>query len=127
MIAVVLASGRPERLHTALSLLVCTAAAGEPARGLATFAALEALLDPALEARALAGAALSADGAPVFARTLVELRDAAGELPDCRVWACAASAETTGADRAAIDRRLDGVLSMPRFLAEVAGARLVVV
>ena len=44
-----------------------------------------------------------------------------------RIWACAAAVETTGADRAAIEARLDGVLSTPRFLREVAGAELVVV
>ena len=37
-------------------------------------------------------------------------------------WACAAAVETTGADRAAVEARLAGVLSTPRFLREVAGA-----
>ena len=95
MIAVILASGRLDRLYTALSLLVTAAAEGEAARGLAT-----------------------------FARTLVELRETAAELPDCRIWACAAAVETTGLE---LDGRLDGVLSTPRFLREVADARLVVV
>ena len=129
MIAVVLASGDPARLYTGLSLLVSAASAGEPARGLVTFDALAPLLDPALEARALRPEetpAISDAGRPTFARTLAGLRDAAAELPDCRIWACAAAAETTGASRAAIDERLDGVLSTPRFLSEIGDARLVV-
>jgi peroxiredoxin family protein len=130
MIAVIFASGGLDRVYTALSLLVSTAAAGEPARGLATFAALAPLLDPELEARALAPAAtplLSAAGRPLFARTLAELRATAAELPDCRIWACAAAVETTGVARADVDARLDGVRSTPRFLDETRGARLVVV
>ena len=121
MIAVILASGAPDRLYTALSLLVSTAAEDEPARGLVTFEALAPMLDDALEARA------AEERGELFARTLAELRVTARELPDCRLWACAAAVETTGADRAAIAARLDGVLSTPRFLREVAGAELVVV
>ena len=49
MIAVILASGRLDRLYTGLSLLVSTAAEGEPARGLATFEALAPLLDERLD------------------------------------------------------------------------------
>jgi hypothetical protein len=62
-----------------------------------------------------------------FARTLAELRATAAELEDCRIWACAAAVAATGADAAAIAARLDGVMSTPRFLREVAGAQLVVV
>jgi peroxiredoxin family protein len=127
MIAVILASGRLDRLYTALSLLVSTAAEGERALGLATFAALDPLLDDQLLARALRPEetpALSAAGRETFARTLVELRATAAELPDCRIWACAAAVETTGADAGTW---FDGVLSTPRFLREVGDARLVVV
>ena len=88
------------------------------------------LLDDELEARALrAGAAphVAEAGRAVFARTLAELRDTAAAMDGVRIWACAAAVETTGADRAAIEARLDGVLSTPRFLREVAGAELVVV
>jgi peroxiredoxin family protein len=130
MIAVILASGDLDRLYTGLSLLVSAAAEGEPARGLATFAALGPLLDERLADRALAPAAvpaLSAPGRAVFARTLAELRDVAAELPDCRIWACAAAVETTGCKRADVEARLDGVLSTPRFMREVGDARLVVV
>lgn len=121
MIAVILASGALDRLYTGLSLLVCTAAEGEPARGLVTFEALPPVLDDGLEERA------TAERGALFGRTLAELRATARELPECRLWACAAAVETTGADRAAIEAALAGVLSTPRFLAETAGARLVVV
>jgi peroxiredoxin family protein len=129
MIAVILASGRLDRLYTGLSLLVSAAAEGEAARGLVTFEALAPLLDPELEQRALQPAetpALSADGRATFARTLAELRATAAELPECRIWACAAAVETTGVARADVVARLDGVLSTPRFLREVGDARLVV-
>jgi peroxiredoxin family protein len=127
MIAVILASGRLDRLYTGLSLLVSAAAEGEPARGLATFEALGPLLDDQLLARALRPdetPALSEPGREVFARTLAELRETAAELPDCRIWACAAAVETTGLE---VDGRLDGVRSTPRFLREIGDARLVVV
>jgi peroxiredoxin family protein len=129
VIAVIFASGELARLYTGLSLLVSAASEGEAARGLVTFDALEPLLDPELEARALraeAAPAVSGAGRATFARSLVGLRDAAAELPACRIWACAAAAETTGVARAAIDERLDGVLSTPRFLREIGDARLVV-
>jgi peroxiredoxin family protein len=130
MIAAILESGEPERLYTGLSLLVSAAADGTEARGLVTFGALGALLDDALAARALSpGAAphvVAAEAEP-FARTLAELRDMSRELPALKLWACAAAVEATGASRAAIDARLDGVMSTPRFLRETAGAQLVVV
>ncbi len=127
VIAVILASGRLDRLYTGLSLLVSTAAEGERALGLATFEALDPLLDEQLLARALRPdetPALSEPGRATFARTLVALRDTAAELPECRIWACAAAVETTGADPSAW---FDGVLSTPRFLREAGDARLVVV
>ena len=122
MIAVILESGEPQRLYTGLSLLV---SADGPARALVGFGALAAMLAERLE--------LEPDAAPDivdrerFAHTLAELRDTALALEDCRIWACAAAVEATGADRALIEQRLDGVLSTPRFLREVAGADLVVV
>ena len=130
MIAAILESGELERLSTGLSLLVSAAADGQPARGLATFGALGALLHEDLGewARRPEAAPHVADpGREAFARTLAELREAAAAMDDVRIWACAAAVEATGADRAAIEERMDGVISTPRFLREVGGAQLVVV
>jgi peroxiredoxin family protein len=130
MIAAVLESGDLQRLYSGLSLLVSAAADGRPARALVGFGALAPLLDDRLMARALrpeAAPDVSDRGREAFARTLAELRDTAIELEDCRLWACAAAVEATGTDRALVEARLDGVLSTPRFLREVAGADLVVV
>jgi peroxiredoxin family protein len=130
MIAAILASGRLDRIYTALALLVSAAAEGEDARGLVTFEALEPMLDVRLHARALrreATPALSEPGRATFALTLVELRATAAELPNCRIWACAAAVETTGTARADVEAQLDGVLSTSRFLREIGDARLVVV
>ena len=112
MIAVILESGEPTRLYTGLSLLVSTAAEGEPARGLVSFGALAPLLG-------------EIDSADVFGRSLHELRATAAELEDCRLWACAAAVETSGATLSGT--LIEGVMSTPRFLKETAGARLVVV
>jgi peroxiredoxin family protein len=128
MIAVILASGRLERIYTGLSLLVSAAAEGERASGLVTFGALPVLLDDGLVARALRAEEtpqLTEPGRAVFARTLGELVATAAELDECRLWACAAAVETTGAAPAAVRARFDGVLSTPRFLREIAGAQLV--
>ena len=130
MIAVVLESGEPERLYTGLSLLVSAAADGEPAIALVGFGALAPMLDERLLARALrpeAAPDVAESGRDAFARTLAELRDAAAELPDCRIWVCAAAAQATGADWATVAERFEGVISTPHFMREVAGAQLVVV
>lgn len=111
MMAVILESGEPTRLYTALSLLVSAAAEGEPARGLVSFGALRPLLAGDF-------------GDDLFGRSLGELKATAAELQECRLWACAAAAETTGAE---LGPPLEGVMSTPRFLKETAGARLVVV
>jgi peroxiredoxin family protein len=116
MIAVILASGEPERLYTGFSLLVSAAAEGRRALGLATFGALEALLAEELTPREDA-----------FGRTLAELRATAAELEEVTIWACAAAVETAGVDRTVVEARLDGVLSTPRFLREAREAQLVVV
>jgi peroxiredoxin family protein len=125
MIAAILESGRLERLYTGLSLLVSAAADGRPARGLVSFGALAPMLDPDLRARASASEAVA--DAETFARSLAELRDTAQALEDCRLWACAAAVELTAASVEVVEARLDGVMSTPRFLREVAGADLVVV
>jgi len=130
MIAVFLESGELQRLYTGLSLLVSAAADGRQARALVGFGALAPMLDERLMARALrpdAAPDVSDVGRDAFARTLAELRDTAIEMEECRVWACAAAVESTGASRIEIEARLDGVMSTPRFLREVAGADLVVV
>jgi peroxiredoxin family protein len=130
MIAVILESGELQRLYTGLSLLVSAAADGREARGLVSFGALAAILDERLLARGLAPEAtpdLTPPGREVFARSLAELRDTAAALDNCRLWACAAAVEATGASRADVERLLDGVLSTPRFLREAAGADLVVI
>ena len=130
MIAAILVTGDLERLYCGLSLLVSAAADGQPARGLLTFGALEPLLDPWLAGRALlpqGTPSLTVPGRDTFARSLAELRDTAFALEDCRLWACAAALEVTPVARADVEDQLEGVLSTPRFLREVAGAQLVVV
>src|SRR4051794_23954687 len=128
VLAAILESGDPQRLYTGLSLLVSAASAGEEARGLATFGALPALLDPDLEARARRDATHVVEAErDAFARTLVELRAAAAELPACRIWACAAAVQATGVDWATVTQQLEGVTSTPSFLREAAGAQLVVI
>jgi peroxiredoxin family protein len=130
MIAAFLESGELQRLYSGLSLLVSAAADGQPARALVGFGALPPLLDDRLLARGLrpeAAPDVSDAGREAFARTLAELRDTARELDDCRIWACAAAVEATGTSRAEVEARLDGVMSTPRFLREVAGADLVFV
>src|ERR1700712_4223854 len=74
VLAAILESGDPERLYSGLSLLVSTASAGDEVRGLATFGALAALLDPELEARARTATHVLEAERDAFARTLVELR-----------------------------------------------------
>jgi peroxiredoxin family protein len=118
MIAAILESGEPERLYTGLSLLVSAAADGRPARGLVSFGAIGPMLDDEW---------LAAGSKGVLRRTLIELRRAAGELEDCKLWACSAALEVSGVDRSLAEARLDGVMSTPRFLREVDGASLVVV
>lgn len=116
VLAAILDSADPERLYTGLSLLVCD----EQARGLAMFGALGLLLDAELEAVARESATHVIDAErDAFARTLVEMR----ALAAGRIWACAAAVQATGADPAG----LAGVISIPSFLREVAGAQIVVV
>ncbi|MEX2196170.1 MAG: hypothetical protein WD844_12870 [Thermoleophilaceae bacterium] len=125
-LAVVLASGEPERLYTGLSLLVSAAVEGERCAGLATFRGLALLCDPALRQRAMAPEetpGLALNGRETFARSLDELRDTAYDLETLELYACAASVDTMAVDTG----RLDGVMSTPRFMKATAGARLVAV
>jgi peroxiredoxin family protein len=126
-IAAVLASGAPEELYSGLSLLVSSAA---PSIGLATFRALDLIMDPHLAERVRdpgATPALSADGRGRFAASLVELLDTACALDTVGLYACSASVETMAIAKGAVEARLDGVMSTPRFLREAAGAQLIFV
>jgi peroxiredoxin family protein len=116
MIAAVLESGDLRRLYTALSLLVSAAVDGTPVRVIVMFGALGPLLDDDLLAAARTAPGIASGQEEAFARSLVELRDTAVELDECRIWACSAAVELTGADRAAVDARLAGIVSTPAFL-----------
>ena len=115
-LAVVLEADTPTRLYTGLSLLVSAAVEGRPVRALAGFGPLPILLGVD-----------TLDRDDRFGRSLAELIAAAREVPDLRMWACAAAVDLLGVERDRVERHFDGVLSMPRFLAEVAGAELLFV
>ena len=119
MLAAILESDDPERLYTGLSLLVSAAADGRTVRGFVGFGALRALLEPR------PGVHVIDSEREAFTATLAGLRDAALELPGCRLFACAAAVQATGADWAQVSERLGGVISMPQFLRETEGAELV--
>ena len=126
MTAAVISTGEPERLYSALSILVSLAADGEDCAALLAFSGLALFLDPDLPRLAQEperSPAVGHGGRETFGRSLGELRDAALALDNLRLYACAASVETMAVE---VDR-LDGVMSTPRFLRETAGARLVVV
>jgi peroxiredoxin family protein len=129
-LAAVLAAGEPERLYSGLSLLVSAAADGSPCAGLATFRALELLLDDDLARRVQepeATPSLSWGGRETFGRSLAELRDTALELEALELYACSASVETMSLTPATIEQRLDGVMSTPSFLRRAEGATLLFV
>lgn len=129
-LAAVISTGELERLYSGLSVLVSTASAGAPCAGLLAFRALELALDDELASRARepeATPTLAWEGRETFARSLAELRDTALELEALRLYACSASVETMALTPGAVEERLDGVISTPRFLRETAGARLVFV
>jgi peroxiredoxin family protein len=111
VLAVILESAEPERLYTGLSLIV----SADEARGLATFGALTALVDPDIKD----APHVLEDEREAFARTLEELRTLAAP----RIWACSAAVQATGADPSG----LAGVISIPSFINEVKDAQLVVV
>jgi hypothetical protein len=113
-VAAVLATNEPERLYAGLSVLVSSAADGEPCAALASFGALELLLEPPA-------------GSPL-GRSLPELVAAALELDNLSVHACAAATQSLEIEPAALtERGLDGVKSTPRFLRDNAGATLIFV
>jgi peroxiredoxin family protein len=121
--AAILESGDYARLYTGLSLIVSATSDRRRVMALATFGALPLLLDPALEARAQTAHHVIESEREAFARTLTELRDAAAPA----IWACAAAVQATGADWAAVNERLAGVMSTPQFMREIGDAQLVVV
>jgi hypothetical protein len=126
-LAALLSSGEPERLYSGLSVLVSSATAGERCAGLASFRALDLMLDDDLLQRAAdpeATPSLSWAGRDTFARSLLELRDTALALDRLSLYGCAASVETMTLTAGAVEERLDGVMSTPRFLRETRGATL---
>lgn len=129
-VAVVLSSGEVERFYSGLSVLVSSASDGSRCAALASFRALELLLDDDLLRRATepeATPSLSWAGRDTFARSLLELRDTALGLDGLDLYACAASVETMSLTPAAVEERLVGVMSTPRFLREARGATLLFV
>lgn len=129
-LAVILSSGEPERLYAGLSLLVSAASGGQRCAGLATFRALDLMLDEDLLRRVQepeATPSLSWAGRETFARSLAELRTTAFELESLCLYACSASVETMALSATDLEDRLDGVISTPRFLSQAEGARLLFV
>jgi peroxiredoxin family protein len=129
-LAAVLSSGEIERFYSGLSLLVSSATDGSRCAGLASFRALDLLLDDDLLHRAAepeATPSLSWAGRDTFARSVLELRDTALELDGLDLYACAASVETMSLTAGAVEERLAGVMSTPRFLREAQGAALIFV
>jgi hypothetical protein len=113
-VAAVLATNEPERLYAGLSVLVSSAADGEPCAALASFGSLELLLEPPADSR--------------VGRSFVELVGTALELDNLTIHACSATIETMAIEAADIEARgLDGVKSTPRFLRDNAGAKLLFV
>jgi hypothetical protein len=109
-VAAVLATNEPERLYAGLSVLVSTAADGEPAAALASFGSLELLLDDQREG------------------PLAELVKTALEFDNLTVHACSAATQTLAIEPATLTKRgLDGVKSTPRFLRDNAEAKLIFV
>jgi peroxiredoxin family protein len=129
-LAAVVSTGDLERFYSGLSVLVSAAADGQPCAALAAFGGLALLLDDDLYSRAQqpeATPSLSWAGRETFARSLLELRDTALELDSLSVYACSASVETMSLTAGAVEERLAGVMSTPRFLRESRGATLLFV
>jgi peroxiredoxin family protein len=124
-LAAVVATGDFERFYSGLSVLVSTAADGEPCAALAAFSGLGILLDEDLYRRAQepeATPSLSWAGRETFASSLLELRDTALGLESLSLFACSASVESMSLTPLAVEERLAGVMSTPRFLRETRGA-----
>lgn len=129
-LAAILAAGEPERLYSGLSVLVSSAATDVRCSALATFRALDLIMDPDLLRRAQEPdltPALSWAGRETFAKSLVSLLETALTLEQLSVYACSASVETMNLTSTQVCERLDGVISTPRFIEESIGARLIFV
>ena len=129
-LAAVLSTGDLERLYSGLSVLVSSATDGSRCAALASFHALELMLDDDLLQRAAepeATPSLSWAGRDTFARSMLDLRDTALGLEGLDMYACAASVETMNVTPATVEERLAGVMSTPRFLREAHGAALIFV
>ena len=111
-LAAVLATGEPERLYSGLSVLVSSAVDGRRCTALASFRALELLLDPQPSGRG-----------ERFDRSLAELIATARELDSLTLYACSASVDLLGIEA----EPLDGVMSTPRFMRAARGAELIFV
>ena len=124
-LAAVVSPGDLERFYSGLSVLVSTAADGERCAALATFRALALLMEPDLGRHAQEPEqtpSLSWAGRETFAGSLLELRDTALQLDSLTVYACSASVESMSLTPLAVEERLAGVMSTPRFLRETQGA-----
>jgi peroxiredoxin family protein len=124
-LAAVVSTGELERFYSGLSVLVSTAADGEPCAALAAFSGLAIMHDDDLYRRAQepeATPSLSWAGRETFASSLLELRDTALQLEGLTIYACSASVESMSVTPLAVEERLAGVMSTPRFLRETRGA-----
>jgi peroxiredoxin family protein len=124
-LAAVVSTGELERFYSGLSVLVSTAADGGQCAALAAFSGLAIMLDEDLYRRAQepeATPSLSWAGRETFAGSLLELRDTALQLDSLSVYACSASVESMSITPLAVEERLAGVMSTPRFLRETQGA-----
>ncbi|HXD58572.1 MAG TPA: hypothetical protein VN606_11665 [Thermoleophilaceae bacterium] len=124
-LAAVVSTGELERFYSGLSVLVSTAADGERCAVLAAFSGLAIMLDDDLFRRAQepeATPSLSWAGRETFASSLLELRDTALQLEALTIYACSASVEAMSVTPFAVEERLAGVMSTPRFLRETQGA-----
>jgi peroxiredoxin family protein len=124
-LAAVVSTGDLERFYSGMSVLVSTAADGEQCAALAAFSGLAIMLDDDLYRRAQepeTTPSLSWAGRETFASSLLELRDTALQLEALTIYACSASVETMSATPLAVEERLAGVMSTPRFLRETQGA-----
>ncbi|GAC1317845.1 MAG: hypothetical protein NVSMB25_06300 [Thermoleophilaceae bacterium] len=127
-LAAVLSTGEPERLYSGLSVLVSATGEGTRCTVLVTFRALDLIMDPDLGRRVQETnqtPSLTWVGRETFAASLIELLDTALALEGITFRACSASVETMDFTPATVEERLGGVISTPRFLAEIGASPLI--